>query len=268
MSPASLPMPAFGKEEQQNAYAQWGANCGPGALAGTCGITPSDVLRVMPDFTAYGHTREWMLEAALNRLGVEWVYGYPSNMTYGIARVLWGGPWSASLNRFDRLAHSHWIGLTRSQMDGTWVFDINAIAVGGWISMSEWESGLVPSLMATEEPDWDGTWSFGEGYAFSPIGLCDRKASCSPVTDHMCLMDIREDEHPYLHSHPEICGGRVVIRHSRLSSTAVAGRIADGETVADLLTDYPDLSEEMIGAALRHGSRMIAAEDGERGAVR
>lgn len=260
MRPSYLPKPTFGVVEQTEAYKELGANCGPGAIAGTCGVTPREVLSHMPDFNELGHAREWMIEGALDALGVSWTPEDPDTMSFGIARILWGGAWNASDNRFDRLAHSHWIGLASTRLEGSWVFDINAIGVGGWITQQEWSGNLVPWLLRKEEPQWDGTWSFGEGYAFPPK---EEKALSrnegSALADRLRAHDILLSEHPYLHSHPEICGGRVVIRHTRLSTTAVAQRVAHGDSLADILEDYPDLSDRMVGAALGHGRRQIAA---------
>jgi uncharacterized protein (DUF433 family) len=258
MPPTFVPNVIFGLREQQHAFETSGSNCGPGAIAGTCGVTPIDVLRHMPDFETFRHTREWMLEAALDALCVRWQHESPDVMHYGIARILWGGPWTASENRFDALAHSHWVGIARSHEDGLWVFDINAISKGGWLPMEEWENSLVPFFMKTEEPAWNGTWSFGEGYALSlPLRMDDPNVQSGISLQRMSALDILPVEQPYLHSSPMVCGGRVVIRHTRLSTRAVAGRIADGDGVQHILEDYPDLSREMIEAALSHGLRSL-----------
>jgi uncharacterized protein (DUF433 family) len=260
MPPPFVPKLTFGLAEQRSAYEALGSNCGPGAIAGTCGVTPREVLRHMPDFDVFRHTREWMLETALDALGVSWEHEEPDVMRYGIARVLWGGPWTVSSNRFDALAHSHWVGMARSEEAGVWLFDINAIAKGGWLPLDEWESSLVPHLMEAEALGWDGTWSLGEGYALSLLlRESGSSKSADGLSERMRILDISPAEHPYLHSNPMVCGGRVVIRHTRLSTAAVAGRIDDGESVRDILADYPDLSATMVEAALAHGRRLRTA---------
>ena len=45
-------------------------------------------------------------------------------------------------------------------------------------------------------------------------------------------------------------GGDPVLRHTRISVYALAERIADGETMADILADHPSLSRAAIEAAL------------------
>lgn len=44
------------------------------------------------------------------------------------------------------------------QVAGDEVFDINAICVGGWIGMQEWETKLVPWLIREACPRSTGDW--------------------------------------------------------------------------------------------------------------
>jgi uncharacterized protein (DUF433 family) len=48
---------------------------------------------------------------------------------------------------------------------------------------------------------------------------------------------------------PEIMGGTPCIRGTRITVYAVAGRLNGGETVADLLIDYPYLTALQLEAA-------------------
>jgi uncharacterized protein (DUF433 family) len=56
-------------------------------------------------------------------------------------------------------------------------------------------------------------------------------------------------------------GGRPTIRHMRITVADVLGWLAAGMTHAELLSDYPELTEEDIRACLAY------AADRERGAV-
>lgn len=51
-----------------------------------------------------------------------------------------------------------------------------------------------------------------------------------------------------------ILGGTPVIRGTRISVYAVRGRIQDGDTVEDILADYPDLTREAVEAAVIYAS--------------
>ncbi len=48
---------------------------------------------------------------------------------------------------------------------------------------------------------------------------------------------------------PDVLGGTAVLRGTRLSVYAVSARLADGESVEDLIADYPTLSREAFEAA-------------------
>jgi uncharacterized protein (DUF433 family) len=48
----------------------------------------------------------------------------------------------------------------------------------------------------------------------------------------------------------EILGGTPTIRGTRISVYSVLGRIKDGETVEDILSDYPEIAREAVEAAV------------------
>lgn len=51
---------------------------------------------------------------------------------------------------------------------------------------------------------------------------------------------------------PEIMGGTPVIRGTRITVYALAGRLEDGETIDDILEDYPRLKREDVEAAIMY----------------
>jgi uncharacterized protein (DUF433 family) len=65
----------------------------------------------------------------------------------------------------------------------------------------------------------------------------DRAEAYGEVRDRLIV----EDE--------AILGGTPVIRGTRITVYSILGRLAGGDTVADLLSDYPELTAESIGAA-------------------
>jgi uncharacterized protein (DUF433 family) len=55
---------------------------------------------------------------------------------------------------------------------------------------------------------------------------------------------------------PQICFGKPCIKGTRIWVSLLLDRLADGETAADLLADFPQLVPEDILAALAYGAEM------------
>ena len=55
---------------------------------------------------------------------------------------------------------------------------------------------------------------------------------------------------------PKVCIGKPCIRGTRLWVSLLLDRIADGESEADLLADYPQLQADDIRAAIAYGAEM------------
>ena len=49
---------------------------------------------------------------------------------------------------------------------------------------------------------------------------------------------------------PKICGGRPVIKGTRVPLRTVLASLAEGDTIEDLLKDFPTLSEEAVRAVI------------------
>jgi uncharacterized protein (DUF433 family) len=49
---------------------------------------------------------------------------------------------------------------------------------------------------------------------------------------------------------PEICGGETVFRGTRVLLRAVLADLAEGETIEQILKDFPSLNEEDLRAAI------------------
>ena len=54
---------------------------------------------------------------------------------------------------------------------------------------------------------------------------------------------------------PNICSGKPVIRGTRIMVKNILGMVAGGYTVAQILTAYPELTQEMVQAALEYTRR-------------
>lgn len=59
-------------------------------------------------------------------------------------------------------------------------------------------------------------------------------------------------------SNPEIFGGKPIIRGMRISVELILSLLAQGESVDNILADYPDLSREDIHACLAYARAVIA----------
>lgn len=60
---------------------------------------------------------------------------------------------------------------------------------------------------------------------------------------------------------PKIMAGKPVIRGTRVPVDAILHRIAQGETLDDLIEDYPKLRKQDIKAALEYASSVVKGED-------
>lgn len=59
-----------------------------------------------------------------------------------------------------------------------------------------------------------------------------------------------EARHQYLAVDPEILGGEPILKGTRITCQSVLGRIEGGETVDELVEDYPEIRREAFEAAL------------------
>jgi uncharacterized protein (DUF433 family) len=55
---------------------------------------------------------------------------------------------------------------------------------------------------------------------------------------------------PRIHIDPAVCHGKPVIAGTRIPVSQILGALAGGDAVADVLADYPALTEADIRAAL------------------
>ena len=152
----------FDVEDAQRAGDAWGANCGPGAIAGVLGMTLDELRPHLIDFERKGYTNPTLMRDILNGLGVKWQRVksvWPRNV--GLVRVQWEGPWTEpNVPMRARYRHTHWIG-TRRVGANYWnveIFDINCMCVGGWVPLVEWNTQVVPWLIKECVKRAYGTW--------------------------------------------------------------------------------------------------------------
>ena len=63
-----------------------------------------------------------------------------------------------------------------------------------------------------------------------------------------------------IQTHPEIFGGKPIIRNLRISVELILSLLAQGETAENLLADYPGLEPDDIRACLAYAYAVIANE--------
>jgi len=171
----------FTIDDAQRAADEWGANCGPAAIAAVLGKTLDEVRPHLGDFERPGkrYTNPTLMYAALRSLGATWtatvretsvewpkpIIAWPK---LGLVRIQWEGDWTRpGVPMRARYRHTHWVG-ARSAPEwdrtsgrlpgGIDVFDINCLCVGGWVSLDEWSGQVVPWLLREVEPKASGAW--------------------------------------------------------------------------------------------------------------
>ncbi|HEX4302855.1 MAG TPA: hypothetical protein VHZ78_08675 [Rhizomicrobium sp.] len=149
----------FTLEDAIRASDEWGANCGPGALAAIMHLTLEQVRPHMIGFEGKGYTNPTMMFDALRSIGRHWRRTDVRWPRYGLARIQWEGPWTKpGVPLRARYRQTHWVGSARSNGE-TGIFDINAIGNGtGWCSEVIWANSLVPHILKECVPRADGRW--------------------------------------------------------------------------------------------------------------
>lgn len=59
---------------------------------------------------------------------------------------------------------------------------------------------------------------------------------------------------------PQICNGKPIIRGKRITVQTILGYLAEGDTKAEILYQYPSLEPEDIDAALKFAAAMMDAK--------
>lgn len=62
---------------------------------------------------------------------------------------------------------------------------------------------------------------------------------------------------------PKILAGKPVIAGTRIPVTLILNLLAHGQTIGEIIDDYPDLTEEDIKAAVRYAEKTVERESSE-----
>lgn len=158
-------MTRFTLADADRASDEWGANCGPGALAAIMDMTLDEIKPVMfaVGFEARRYTNPSMMNAALRMIGRPWRKIGASWPDYGLVRVQWEGPWTQpGAPMAARYRYTHWVGSFQGR-SACGVFDINCMNNGtGWCSLDDWSRVIAPFL-AANHPRATGGWRVTHG---------------------------------------------------------------------------------------------------------
>ncbi|MEN6533791.1 MAG: hypothetical protein ABFD89_09030 [Bryobacteraceae bacterium] len=157
------PVYVFSAEDAGKAAQEWGANCGPMALAMSLGRHIREIRGAIPGFDQKGYTSPTMMAGALSNLGVpvkREVKGTQARSAKwsdwpdrGLVRIQWSGPWTApGTNGRWAYCFTHWVASLRTEK-GFWIFDCNT----GWSDPGYWILHAVPAITQTIKRA-DGGW--------------------------------------------------------------------------------------------------------------
>lgn len=59
---------------------------------------------------------------------------------------------------------------------------------------------------------------------------------------------------------PKVCGGKPIIKGTRIMVRNILGMMAGGYTVDKILSAYPELTQEMVTASLEYAAAVIDEE--------
>jgi hypothetical protein len=157
-----LTKPLFTLADAERAHDEWGANCGPAAIAAVLDLTLEEIRPWLGDFENKRYTNPTLMWSILDSLSVSWRrLSAPLNWPrHGLVRIQWHGPWTApGVSPRAAYRHTHWVGAAR-RGDEIGVFDVNALNNGsGWCSIADWSAHIVPFILSECVPRADGRWS-------------------------------------------------------------------------------------------------------------
>jgi|SRR6202050_2200754 len=165
----------FTENDSADAYNEWGANCGPNALAFALQIPIASVRGMIPGFEEKRYTSPTMMKAALSNLKKKFDdIDAPDDLcmfcqNVALVRIQWCGPWTAEgANPKWAYRQTHWIvcwsvasttgigsvlGSRITQTVDRMVFDCN----GGIRTFESWQKEIIPALTSGIKRA-DGQW--------------------------------------------------------------------------------------------------------------
>lgn len=138
-------VPLYAPPDVEEAFAAWGASCGPAALAA---IARVPILPLREHFPRR-YTNPTHMKAAVEALKLSWSsrQGLPR---LGLAFLQIEGSWcNPGVPVGAAYQRTHWIAVAQNA-----IYDINA---GGWLLAADWRSELMPEIVKAT-PRATGGW--------------------------------------------------------------------------------------------------------------
>lgn len=157
----------FTDEESHLAFTKWGANCGPHALAASCGFTLDRARELLIGFDLKRYTNPTMMENGFNLAGIHWErrrglvlrdnFAIPPHLAT-VCRVQWEGRWlNPGVPKMVAYRHTHWIAYFQG------VVFCTIVPVFGWVDFKLWADFMG---RWTKSQAYDG-WHITHTYALS-----------------------------------------------------------------------------------------------------
>lgn len=164
----------FTEEDSAKAFDEWGANCGPNALAFALQVPIESVRGKIHEFDEKRYTSPTMMKHVIAEMGRQFrAMSAPMGesldvMIFGpclaVVRIQWTGPWtSEGANPKWAYRQTHWI-TTWADAGNPMVFDVN----GGIMEFHRWCNEIVP-LLTAETPRADGGWFPTHVWRIDPV---------------------------------------------------------------------------------------------------
>ncbi len=125
--------------------------------------------------------------------------------------------------------------------------------IGGGIKRYFRLSPVTALIISFVEPDPNGRLtSF-----LANTGLDRRRALDGNIVAENTVFEQVGSMSVRISAHPDICGGRPVVRGTRITVPTVLEFLAAGDSPEDLLDEYPSLARADIQACLDYASRLM-----------
>lgn len=186
--PAIARLMPWTHEDAMRAHEEWGANCGPAALAFFLRRPIDAVRRSIPEFERRGYVSITMMRDALERECFVFDEIAPAMREQmfrrepALVRIQFEGPWAMPGMKPARWAssHTHWIATALLPGGVRLVVDVN----GGPWPFSEWEDVVVPALTERHKRStggWRPTHILRSFVPLRPIGETGLDPTARPV---------------------------------------------------------------------------------------
>lgn len=91
----------------------------------------------------------------------------------------------------------------------------------------------------------------------SPIRISLLKSDLDNLSREQTAVRQNDDFHARISSNPEVCGGRLCIKGTRMRVSDLVDMLAHGATTEEIVEDFPYITREDVSAALAFAARSV-----------